>query len=132
MWTCPKCGEKLEDQFDSCWKCAGKTEAAPASTRHLTWSFFAYAAVAAILAPLLADGLHLLFMFESGRRFYEADLVSTAGAWFAGVFEGVRAVITFLILWICGRHGFRDRTVWLSLVVLWLFVDFLLQPAAVK
>lgn len=23
MWHCPICGEKLEDQFDSCWKCAG-------------------------------------------------------------------------------------------------------------
>jgi hypothetical protein len=21
MWTCPQCGEQLEDQFDSCWKC---------------------------------------------------------------------------------------------------------------
>ena len=20
-WTCPKCGEKIEPQFDSCWKC---------------------------------------------------------------------------------------------------------------
>jgi hypothetical protein len=20
-WTCPKCGEKLEPQFTSCWKC---------------------------------------------------------------------------------------------------------------
>lgn len=20
-WTCPKCGEKIEAQFDSCWKC---------------------------------------------------------------------------------------------------------------
>ena len=26
MWTCPKCGEKIEDQFDSCWKCAGRPE----------------------------------------------------------------------------------------------------------
>jgi serpin B len=26
MWTCPKCGEKLEDQFDSCWKCAAQPE----------------------------------------------------------------------------------------------------------
>ena len=26
MWTCPECGEKLEDQFDSCWKCAGPPE----------------------------------------------------------------------------------------------------------
>jgi serpin B len=24
MWTCPKCGEKIEDQFDSCWKCAAQ------------------------------------------------------------------------------------------------------------
>lgn len=22
MWTCSKCGEKHEDSFDSCWKCA--------------------------------------------------------------------------------------------------------------
>lgn len=20
-WTCPRCGEKIEPQFDSCWKC---------------------------------------------------------------------------------------------------------------
>ena len=26
MWTCPKCGEKIEDQFDSCWKCAGQPD----------------------------------------------------------------------------------------------------------
>ena len=23
MWRCPKCNENIEDQFDSCWKCAG-------------------------------------------------------------------------------------------------------------
>jgi hypothetical protein len=22
MWTCQQCGEQIEDQFDSCWKCA--------------------------------------------------------------------------------------------------------------
>jgi hypothetical protein len=22
MWTCEKCGEKLEDQFGSCWRCS--------------------------------------------------------------------------------------------------------------
>jgi len=22
MWECPECGEEIEDQFDSCWKCA--------------------------------------------------------------------------------------------------------------
>ena len=24
MWACKKCGEEIEDQFDSCWKCAGE------------------------------------------------------------------------------------------------------------
>ena len=36
MWTCTQCGEKLEDQFDSCWRCsshkpAGGTAAEPAA-----------------------------------------------------------------------------------------------------
>jgi hypothetical protein len=27
MWNCKKCGEKMEDQFESCWKCsAPKTD----------------------------------------------------------------------------------------------------------
>jgi hypothetical protein len=26
MWTCKKCGEKLEDQFNSCWKCSTPRE----------------------------------------------------------------------------------------------------------
>lgn len=25
MWTCSKCGEIIDDQFDSCWKCAGES-----------------------------------------------------------------------------------------------------------
>lgn len=27
MWTCERCGEKIEDQFDSCWKCANHGQA---------------------------------------------------------------------------------------------------------
>jgi uncharacterized membrane protein YvbJ len=26
MQTCPKCGEQIEDGFDSCWKCAGAAQ----------------------------------------------------------------------------------------------------------
>ena len=26
MWRCPKCNENIEDQFDSCWKCASQTQ----------------------------------------------------------------------------------------------------------
>lgn len=25
MWTCQVCNEEIEDQFDSCWKCAEKS-----------------------------------------------------------------------------------------------------------
>jgi hypothetical protein len=28
MWACQQCGEQIEDQFDSCWKCAGQEAAA--------------------------------------------------------------------------------------------------------
>jgi hypothetical protein len=34
MWTCKQCAEKLDDQFDSCWRCSslkstGETAVAP-------------------------------------------------------------------------------------------------------
>ena len=30
MWTCPECGEGIQDQFRECWKCAGgRLEPAP-------------------------------------------------------------------------------------------------------
>src|SRR5436309_3500563 len=38
MWICSKCGEQIEDQFDSCWKCAAQTEpATPARVRSRRW-----------------------------------------------------------------------------------------------
>jgi hypothetical protein len=30
MWICPKCGEKLEEQFGSCWRCSSLRPAEPA------------------------------------------------------------------------------------------------------
>ncbi len=26
MWTCPSCGERIEDQFDACWECGTSGE----------------------------------------------------------------------------------------------------------
>ncbi len=42
MWTCPKCGEKIEDQFDSCWKCAAqpKQTAIPAHVQSRLRRYF--------------------------------------------------------------------------------------------
>ena len=42
MWTCPKCGEKLEGQFDTCWKCAAQpkqTVPLPLLSRRGKWAF---------------------------------------------------------------------------------------------
>ena len=87
----------------------------------------------AILAPLLADCLQSLVVVRSGIRFYQAIfslyLASPEGLC---VFVGVRAIITFLILWFFVRIGFRDRTVWICLAILWLFADYMLEPAVIK
>jgi hypothetical protein len=127
MWTCPKCGEKIEDQFDSCWKCAAEPKQTLTSVSR---PLFFSTAVAAILAPLLADGLHTLVEFQSDFRFYRAAfgwyLNSTAGAC---LFVGVRAAVTFPILWYVARHGFRGRIIWAFITLLWLLADFLLEPS---
>ena len=31
MWTCPQCGEQHQEQFDACWKCAGRQMPRPAA-----------------------------------------------------------------------------------------------------
>jgi hypothetical protein len=31
MWICRKCGEKLDNQFDSCWRCSSPKTGAPAA-----------------------------------------------------------------------------------------------------
>ena len=32
MWNCQKCGEPIEDQFDTCWKCGTPKGDAPAAS----------------------------------------------------------------------------------------------------
>ena len=32
MWNCQKCGEPIEDQFDTCWKCGTAKAALPAES----------------------------------------------------------------------------------------------------
>lgn len=126
MWTCPECGEEMEDRFDACWRCAGEPEPAPAPTSRLTWRFFVCGALAAVLAPLLADGLQsLLAVRRSPSVFSSVYLGGTPGTC---VFVGVRAMMTFLALRFFVRLGFRDRTVWICLVILWFLADYGVMP----
>jgi hypothetical protein len=50
MWTCPKCGEAIENRFDSCWKCSPLPDRGATSARtrlrlsdYLTTATMAYA-----------------------------------------------------------------------------------------
>ena len=60
MWTCPKCSEEIEDQFDSCWKCAGQAEKTvrTSQVQTLNWFHYLIAAVISYLIPWLAVFLH--------------------------------------------------------------------------
>src|ERR1041385_1772015 len=44
MWICPQCRENIEDQFDSCWKCAGAAQP-PEPTYDLMYPFVSLASI---------------------------------------------------------------------------------------
>ncbi len=84
MWTCPKCGEEIEDSFDSCWKCAGAVEATKAAGRpkkplEQPMVCFAVAAVPS-------------FVFALGRPQGSADATFR--------------VVTIIVAWVVGIAGF--------------------------
>ena len=122
MWDCPKCGERIEDQFDSCWKCAAVPEQADPGREPLTISFFVLALIMSVLAPGLADCIHSAFVVSRGIRFYNAPLdhLASLGFW---MFLGIRAVITLVVVCIFARVRFAHMLVWGGLVMFWLSLD---------
>jgi hypothetical protein len=55
MWTCPKCGEAMENQFDSCRKCSNvPREPAAHAPPRLKLSDYLIAALLAYLIPVAA------------------------------------------------------------------------------
>lgn len=54
MWTCPKCGGAVEDQFNSCRKCADEDLPPGLPTPRLKLFDYVAAAVMAYLIPCLA------------------------------------------------------------------------------
>ncbi len=63
MWICPKCGEKIEDQFDSCWKCAAPEETnAPQPT---TRKFRVALGLGILIEAVILPGLLLALPHES-------------------------------------------------------------------
>jgi len=78
MWTCPKCGEKIEDQFDTCWRCAAPPSDAPADA----WTP-PDPAPAAVPAPVKWRARHEMFRgtFATWEELFEeaADFATEIG-----------------------------------------------------
>jgi hypothetical protein len=128
MRTCPKCGEEIEDQFESCWNCAGEPDQTGSSTQKLSFLFFVFAVVMAFLAPVFADCLHSVMVVTGSYRLYNAELGRIATPFF-WIFAATRGIITFLIVWFFARIRFRDIWVWCCLVGLWTFLDMQMEIA---
>jgi nitrate reductase NapE component len=79
MWTCPKCKEQIEDQFDACWNCAGEVQrAASAPTRKKPLEFLEFLFVMIALMPGL-------LMFSAGRVQNHAQAVYRICVFVVGV-----------------------------------------------
>jgi hypothetical protein len=95
MWICPDCGEKLEDHFDSCWKCADKI-AAPAAT-NTTTTKRRKGCVAAIIGMIV----FVFFVVPLGLKFtthtaYKSS--SPTGLGVACFFEESDAMVSVVVL----------------------------------
>ncbi len=92
MWTCPKCGEKIEDQFDSCWKCAARSEqTAPAA--HTPYRY----------GRLFLFGiLFEVFLFAVGAWLPE-------GSWLSSEFRNDLFIIHSPLLWLLSLAAAFDN-----------------------
>jgi hypothetical protein len=86
MWTCPKCGEAIEDQFDSCRTCSNvPREPATTARPPLKLSDYLIAALIAYLIPFLAIFLQPRF----------ADLYTVS--WGREILHDPRALFLMLV-----------------------------------
>jgi len=65
MWKCSKCGEQIEDQVDTCWKCAG---APPDVTIPRKLPASVYGRLSIVVATL-AVGTFLVLGYSAGEGF---------------------------------------------------------------
>ena len=134
MWTCSKCGEQIEDQFDSCWKCAGPTEVVAQSSDYseqkLKWFHYIVAALASYLAA--GSVVFAVFVFSAqtlALRNLKIDF-SPLEFWLWVVGPGT---VTFLILLPFLRFRLMRRIVFVCAWLGWLILcTILLTPAKTR
>jgi hypothetical protein len=100
MWICPKCKESIEDQFDSCWKCAGSVQT---PTRDMAW-----------LYPAISVVSYILFSSNAVSR-----LPPGPGGALLGLFGSVISVWAFLA---CPMRHWFAKTLTLLFLIGSLFI----------
>jgi hypothetical protein len=108
MWKCPKCGEQLEGQFDSCWKCAAGpgesgSQEPPGKLKGLN---YLWAAFISALAPALAILIQSLG-YAGGSNQYRALLnyIDKPFFWLITAAEWLLTVAVFFLFraWLTRR-----------------------------
>ena len=82
MWTCPKCKESIEDQFDTCWKCAGENQQQQPTKK--PWSLWLLVAIAVGLfagIPLTKFLLQTIDGAQLAHRIANSDHVVATFTW---------------------------------------------------
>ncbi len=118
MWACPKCGEKIEDDFDICWKCqAGTRPAGREDGVSAEGEEQAHNSGGQTLSgtPPLTIAL--------SKRYKDAYLVAKAVIVYATIVKGVAVISSILALIVllavsgAGPRGFDSSTFLLGILV---------------
>jgi hypothetical protein len=119
MWTCKKCGEQIEDQFDSCWKCSGAAnEVEKTKLPPVKWSDYLLAAIMSYTLPWSVIILNYLMRPNSRTILYQiCDKTGKAEIWIAML---VPAALTFLVLIPFLRNRVACWIVYVLAGIVWL------------
>jgi hypothetical protein len=125
MWTCPTCGEQIEDQFDACWKCASQANMAepielppllPAG-RNLRWFNYLIAAAAAYASTVGA--FFLCWLMQSLSAVLEIVDLPPVQLW---LWMALPAAITFIVVFPFLRFPIPRRVVLLCVCLGWVII----------
>jgi hypothetical protein len=119
MWTCKKCGEQIEDQFDSCWKCSETAdEINKPKLQPLKWYDYLLAAIMSYALPWLVIFLNVLPRPISHTVLYRTcDKTDKAEIWITML---IPAAITFLVLIPFLRNRVACWIVYVLAGIVWL------------
>jgi hypothetical protein len=132
MRTCPTCGERIEDQFDSCWKCAGRANSAesgkaPLARQKLGWFNYLIAAAVAYLSTVGSFFLcGLVQSLPDGRGIFG---LSDTQLWF---WMALPAAITFVLVLPFLRFSIARRFVLVCVCLGWVIIGSTLGRAKTR